>query len=176
MNNSKSYVNWGNLVVGIIFILASLISFINPTSNLIAVVIVFAISAIIDGLYQLLIRRRIKEAIGYRSNIMIVIGIIDIVVGIILIMNIGKSIVALSYLFALWFILRSLEGLLTSGLAKYISREYYWLKIILSIFGIVIGILLFKNPLSSQLTISFLIGANFMFIGILNMIEAFSGK
>ncbi|OTP42163.1 acid-resistance membrane protein [Enterococcus faecalis] len=42
--------DWGSLVLGILFVLTALISFQNPAGNLIAIVMVFAIFAIIKGL------------------------------------------------------------------------------------------------------------------------------
>lgn len=63
---SKQYrkFDWGSLILGILFILTALISFQNPTGNLIAIVIVFAIFAIVKGFYEIFLRNRMKELIG----------------------------------------------------------------------------------------------------------------
>lgn len=175
MSNNRK-ISWGNLIVGIIFIIVALISFIDPTISLVTIVTVLAIAAIAEGIFQIFIRRRFRQATGYRVTVILITGIIDIAVGIILLTNLYKSIAGLPYIFAIWFIIRSIEGLLTSGLSKLISNEYYWFKVIVNIIGIVVGIMLFKNPLSSVLTITFLVGFNFMQYGILNIIEAFSNE
>lgn len=176
MSNSKSKVDWKNIVIGIIFILGALAVFGNPLLNMKIVLGILSVIAVIEGIYQIFFRRKIKLAIGYKSTAMLVMGLIDIVVGTILIFNLNEGVVAMSYVFAIWFILKSIEGLMTSGIAKVVSKGYYWLKIIVSILGIVIGILLFKNPLTSIVTVSYLIGINFMAIGILYIIEAFTNK
>ena len=53
--------DWGSLVLGILFVLTALISFQNPAGNLIAIVMVFAIFAIIKGIFEIFVRNRMKE-------------------------------------------------------------------------------------------------------------------
>ncbi|QQK07136.1 HdeD family acid-resistance protein [Miniphocaeibacter halophilus] len=174
MTTGKSKFNWENLIIGIIFIITSLIAFRDPTANLLAIVMVFGISALFDGVFQLFIRRRIRKVTGYRSTFITVIGVINLLIGILLLFNLYGSAAALPYVFSFWFIIRSIEGLLNSGLAKIVSNGYYWFKVIVNILGIIVGILLLKNPFSAVLTITYLVGFYFMLFGILNIIEAFA--
>ncbi|HHX69627.1 MAG: DUF308 domain-containing protein [Miniphocaeibacter sp.] len=176
MTRGKAKFNWENLIIGIIFIIASLIAFKDPTVNLLAIVMIFGISALSDGVFQLFLRRRIRKVTGYRSTFITVIGVINLLIGILLLFNLYGSAAALPYVFAFWFIIRSIEGLLNSGLAKIISNSYYWFKVVINILGIIIGILLLKNPFSAALTITYLVGSYFMIFGILNIIEAFAER
>lgn len=176
MTNENRKFDWGSFFIGVVFIIVSMIALRNPTVNLATIVMIFAIAAILEGIYQITIRRVVRKATGYKSTIMIVTGILNLIIGIILLFNIYEGILVLPYVFAIWFILRSVEGLLSSGLTKIVSKSYYWFTIIINIIGIVLGIMLFKNPFSSVMTITYIVGLNFMLFGILNIVEAFSNK
>ncbi|MEG0158608.1 MAG: DUF308 domain-containing protein [Carnobacterium sp.] len=165
--------NWGYFVLGILFILVSLISFQNPASNLIAIVAVFGISAILKGIFEIVVRRKSHKNIGTKSTHLIVIGILDIVIGLFLLFNMTASLIALPYVFAFWFIFDSIGELMTSGAIKQLNFGLYWFTIIINILGIAVGFMLLFNPISSALTLAFLVGFYFMVSGILYIVAAF---
>ncbi|MDK4211202.1 DUF308 domain-containing protein [Enterococcus mundtii] len=167
-------IDWGSLVLGILFVLVSLISFRDPVGNLVAIVIVFAIFAILKGLFELFLRSRVKELTGYKGKMPMVIGIIDLLIGIFFIFNIGAGVVALPYVFAVWFIIDSVLALFTADLFRGISEGHYWFTVVINVLGILLGIMLLFNPLSSALTLSFLVGFYFMVVGINQIVYALS--
>lgn len=172
---SKQYrkFDWGSLILGILFILTALISFQDPTGNLIAIVIVFAIFAIVKGFYEIFLRNRMKELIGFKVYIPIILGIIDILIGLYLLFNLNVGIAILPFVFAIWFLFDSVFGLFTLEFAKQVSNGYFWFVLIVNILGIILGVILLFNPLTSALTLSFLVGFYFMIFGINNVIYAF---
>ncbi len=87
--------------------------------------------------------------------------------------NIGAGVVALPFVFAVWFIADSVFALLAADLAKGVSNGYYWFTVIVNILGIILGIMLLFNPISSALTLSFLVGFYFMLFGITHIVYAF---
>ena len=95
---------------------------------------------------------------GYKGKTPLVVGIIDILVGIFFLFNIGAGVVVLPFVFAVWFIADSVFALLAADLAKGVSNGYYWFTVIVNILGIILGIMLLFNPISSALTLSFLVG------------------
>ncbi|MGM0214043.1 HdeD family acid-resistance protein [Enterococcus sp. AZ109] len=165
--------NWSSLILGILFIIVALLSFQDPIGNLVAIVIVIGAFAIIKGLFEIFVRNRVKELTGYQSKMPIVIGVIDIIIGVFLLFNIGAGVITLPFLFAFWFLFDSILGLLTAGSARTFSNGYYWFTVVVNIIGILLGIYLLFNPLSSVLTLSFLVGAYFMLVGITEIIYAF---
>lgn len=165
--------NWGYLILGILFILIALLSFRDPASNLVAIVLVFAVMAILKGIFELVVRRKMEEFAGQSGVPMIIIGILDIVLGIFLLFNTTVGIIALPIVFAAWFIVDSFGELMVAGAYKNISTGYYWFKIIINLLGIVLGILLLFNPLSAALTLAFLVGFYFMMTGITYIVAAF---
>ena len=105
---------------------------------------------------------------------MIITGILDIALGILLIFNLSAGAKIVLYIFAIWFIIDAIEGLLVLDIAKYIGDGYYYFTLIINIIGILIGVYLLFNPQGSALTIALLLGFNLMVVGIWNIIKAFT--
>lgn len=171
--DEKRTIDWGSLILGILFVLVSLLSFQDPVGNLVAIVVAFAIFAFIKGIFELFVRNRLKELTGYKGKMPLIIGIIDILVGVFFLFNIGAGVAALPFVFAVWFIADSVLALFTADLARGVSEGYYWFTIIVNILGILLGIFLLFNPISSALTLSFLVGFYFMLFGITHIVYAF---
>ncbi|EOH91566.1 HdeD family acid-resistance protein [Enterococcus villorum] len=171
--NERKTVDWGSLLLGILFVFVSLMSFQDPVGNLVAIVLVFAIFAFLKGIFELFLRNCMKELTGYKGKMPLVIGIIDILIGIFFLFNIGAGVIALPFVFAIWFIADSVLALFTADLAKGISTGYYWFTVVINILGILLGIMLLFNPISSALTLSFLVGFYFMIFGINHIVYAF---
>ncbi|MDN6639756.1 MAG: DUF308 domain-containing protein [Tetragenococcus sp.] len=171
MNANKS-VNWGGLILGILFILISLLSFNNPGGSLSAIVILFAILAIINGIFSIVVRNQIKNMIGMRATAFLVLGIIELLLGVVLLFNLSGGIIALSYVFAFWFIADSIRNLFFLDHARTFGNGHYWFTLIINIIGLVLGIMLFIDPIVSALTISFLVGFYFMLTGIFYIVNS----
>ncbi|GGC95485.1 HdeD family acid-resistance protein [Enterococcus wangshanyuanii] len=174
MNETRrNGIDWGSLVLGILFVLTALLSFQDPAGNLIAIVMVFAFFAIIKGIFEIFVRNRLKELTGYKAYGPIVLGVIDIIIGIYLFFNLNIGIAVLPFVFAIWFIVDSIFGLFALDLAKSVSTGYFWFTLIINVLGIILGFMLLMDPLSSALTLSFLVGFYFMLYGITHIVYAF---
>ncbi|NLW77947.1 MAG: hypothetical protein GXY32_00850 [Ruminococcaceae bacterium] len=168
MNNTtrKTGFGWGYLIIGILFIIVSLISFYNPGGDLTALAFVFAILAVLNG---------IRLIMGRRGSVLrLVAGILNIIIGVFLILNIYIAAAALPLVFAIWFIVESLFRLLTVGATRAMGTGYFVFSIIINILGIVLGILLLFNPITAALTLSFLVGFYLMLAGIECIVLAFA--
>ncbi|WP_086314833.1 acid-resistance membrane protein [Enterococcus sp. 7F3_DIV0205] len=170
---SKKGIDWGSLILGILFVLTALLSFQDPAGNLIAIVMVFAIFAILKGIFEIFARNRMKELTGYKAYAPIILGVIDIIIGVYFLFNLNIGVAALPFIFAIWFILDSVFGLFALDLAKSVSTGYFWFTLVVDVLGIILGIMLLMNPLSSALTLSFLVGFYFMLFGITHIVYAF---
>lgn len=172
MDTNRKF-NWGYLIVGIMFIIVSLIAFRDPASSLIAIVMVFGVAAIVKGLFELFYRYKLKEFTGNKATSLIVIGVLDIIVGILLLFNLGVSVSMLPYFFAVWFIVDSIGDISLASVYKAVSPAYYWFMVIINILGVILGIMLLFNPLTSALTLAYLVGFYFMMTGIMYIVAAF---
>lgn len=168
------HINWGNFFLGVFFIIAAFIAYTNPLSGLMALTVFFGIVAIIKGAFNLVYRRKIENLVGEKLTGLVILGIVDIIFGIILLFNINFGLVALPILFAAWVIVDAIIGLLTANSARIMGKGYYWFRLVMNIIAIIIGIMLLFNPVVAALSLAFLVGFYFMLAGIVNIIEAFA--
>lgn len=162
----KRSIGWGYLIMGVLFIIASVLSFINPAGNLEALAFAFAFLAILNGIWM------IANRMG--STLRVVAGVVNILIGVFLFFNIYWAALALPFVFAIWFIVDSVLRLLTVGFARALGSGFFWFQLIISILGIIVGVLLLYNPISAALTISFLVGFYLLMAGIESIVYAFS--
>lgn len=164
----KSGFRWGFLMVGILFVIVSVLSFVNPLGSLEAIAVAFAIAAVLNGLWL------IVSNMG--SALRIIMGVVNILVGVFIFANIFWSITALPYVFAVWFIADSLLRLFSAGTARLYGTAYFVFNLVFSILGIIIGVLLLFDPVTAVLAISFLVGFYLLLAGADCILIAFSGR
>lgn len=160
-------------LIGLLFVIASLVSFNNPDSSLKAVVYVFAIAAVLKGIFELFFRRKLHEFTNQKSTLLMILGIFDLLIGVFLLFNTNAGLLALPYIFAIWFIVDSIMGLVGADIYKVNGSSYYWFILIVNIIGIIVGIMLLFNPIVSAFTLAFLVGFYLMMIGISLIAYAF---
>ena len=157
-----SYLNgyWEYLFIGILFILLSTLSLNIPNYNFRYISIYFGITIILKGCLELFTRRNLhvsKELIW-----VIVMGIIDISLGLFLISKIALN---MKFIFSVWFILDSIGELFTIRIMKEQKQYLFWFSLMTSILGIILGLLLAFNPMVSSLYLFYLVGTYFMLNG-----------
>lgn len=169
----RSNFSWPYFLMGVLFVLVSLFAFQDVTGSLAAIVYLFAILAIIKGVFELFFRRKLHEFTNQKSTLLIVLGIFDLIIGIFLFFNVEIGLLALPFIFAIWFIVDSIINLAEADIFKSFSKGYYWFVVILNIIGIILGVMLFFNPIVSAFTLAFLVGFYLMMIGISLIVFAF---
>ena len=169
----RSSFSWPYFLMGVLFVLVSLFAFQDVTGSLAAIVYLFAILAIIKGVFELFFRRKLHEFTNQKSTLLIVLGILDLIIGIFLFFNVEIGLLTLPFTFAIWFIVDSVINLAEADIFKSASKGYYWFVVILNIIGIILGVMLFFNPIVSAFTLAFLVGFYLMMIGIALIAFAF---
>lgn len=157
-----------SLILGILFLFASLIAFLNPLSDLYAVTFLFGVVAVVNGIWLM--------AYQFGMAWRIALGIIDIILGIFILVNPFWGFLPLPSLFAIWFIVNSILNFSNLRYTKILGKNYFWLSLILNIFCIIAGVLLLFNSVSSVLTLSFLVGFYFMLAGDESLILSFNSR
>lgn len=175
----KKRFNWLTFILGLLMVFVGFYAFMNPTVSLVGVAFVFGIAGILRGIYQIYIQRKIsKLPIVKEQNIstglIMLVGIINIVIGLFILINWKISIVVLPMAFAIWFLADSIADLFTLPAVKKIDNSLFWLKLIVDILAIISGIILIANPISSALTVAFLVGFYFTMKGIEHIVNAFN--
>ena len=168
---------WGRLIVGILLILLGIFTFIRPDSMLTGAVVIYGITAIAMGIYDIVVYARLARFTGFGPTLSLITGIISVMCGTMLIAdpNIGKW--ALTILMPIWFIAHSIAGLTRSNFIRLVGNAvYYYLSLILNVLGLIIGIIMIFSPAMSFLTLrvgTYIVAAYFVLFGIENIISVF---
>lgn len=150
------------LILGILFIIIAIISIRNPLSTFRMVIIIAAIASLSTGAYKLLwIRPFLGNSTWVTLN-----ASLDILIGILMLFNREFGMLFIAISFALMFLTDSLTTLWLARYIKNFSNRYYLVDIIISILGIVLGIILLLTPAITVISISTIIALLFMIFGI----------
>lgn len=172
VDNKKTF-NWISLIIGIAFILVSFVAFRNPYETLASLVIYFGLIAIIKGIGGLIIYRNIRESTKLNIRLFVWNSVIDIILGLLLIVNVDSAVSILPYVFAIWFIVDSINDMFYARFLKYIHDGVYGLNMAVNIITLILGIMMLNNPMSASLTLVYLIGIYFTISGIKYIVYAF---
>jgi uncharacterized membrane protein HdeD (DUF308 family) len=161
---------WALALRSLAAILLGIIAFAMPGPTLAAIVIVFGIYAITDGILAIIAAVR-----GFRKKErwgpMLIEGIVGIVAGAIAIFWPGIGALALTYLVAAWALVTgAFEIAAAIRLRKAIKGE--WLLMILGLLSIVLAVLVAIFPGAGALTIVFWLGAYALAYGVVSLVLA----
>ncbi len=171
--NTNDGFQWGAFLLGVLYLILAFFAFNNPVVSIVSVAYIFAFGAILIGLYEIFVRRKLRQHAGLSSGVSIAIGALDILIGVFLLFNVSAAVITMPFVFAIWLIVDSIGTIVTASPIREYSQAQYWFTVIVGILGVIIGFLLIFNPLSSFVAIATLIGLYFMLFGVLNIVYAF---
>ncbi|MFD1672525.1 HdeD family acid-resistance protein [Agrilactobacillus yilanensis] len=178
MFNNRKYergFDWSEFASGILFILLAIYFFRRPSVALGSLVVLAALLAIIRGIVSLSSYSKFRRIMPI-SWTMVVAGIVDILIGLVFLFDNAIGSLAIAYLFAIWFIVDSIAGILTSNHLKNFGTIWFVLSIIFDALGLILGIMMLIRPFYAAFTVTFLISWFFLIIGINNVIVAFARR
>lgn len=171
---SRRRFDWFSLIIGILFLIGGFLSFSKPDKTLHLLSVIIGVVFLFDGLYELTIRRRFLKALDERTGGVIFFGILNIILGIIFIFRPGFGALYIAIIFAVWFILDSMMEFSVGRFFKGINRGYYWLTLLFSILGVVLGVVLLFTPMLSALTVVWIISVFLIIFGVMKIVQAFN--
>lgn len=163
------------LIVGIFFVIVSIVAFASPLGSLLTLSILFALSFLLGGIAEVFF------SIANRSQMdnwgwTLAFGIITWIVGVLLLLNPSLSMTALAFYIGFVILFRSIA---TIGFAMDIKQygNKNWIGILLlGILGTIASFILIWNPLFAGLSIVILVALSFLFAGLFNIYFAFQLK
>jgi uncharacterized membrane protein HdeD (DUF308 family) len=160
---------WLIAIRGIAAILFGLAAFVWPGLTLDALVILFAIYALVDGVVSIVaFVRRPRE-----SPSMLLGAVVSIAAGVVALVVPGLAALSVVILIAAWAILTGVaEILLPFRLHERLTVELLW--VLAGIASILFGIVLIVFPAAGILALIWFIGAYALFLGVLLVILGFS--
>lgn len=163
--------NWWALALrGVAAILFAVIAFFWPGITGAALVLLFAVYALADGIFA--IAAALRAVRGHRpSGALLLEGLLDIVVAVVIFLWPGPALIALIYLIAIWAIISGVS-LVFAGFALHrLAGE--WLLILSGIISVLLGVILFAQPAVGVVALSWWLGAYALLFGIALLAAAF---
>jgi len=159
------------LLVGLFFIIVSVIVFASPQSSLLTLSILFALSFLFGGLSEIIfsvVNRRQMENWGWS----LAFGIITFIVGFMLLIQPGLSLGVLAFYIGFTILFRSVAAISFALDLKKFRVKYWGALLTLGILGIVISFILIWNPVFSGLSVVMLIAIGFLSAGLFSIVLA----
>lgn len=170
MAQDSGKLKWSSLIMGTLLLIVAVIIFSYPVKNFYTLTWLIGLFILINGVIQLLFRRAARALAGSGSGLIVVIGIIDIIFGLLVIFNVGASSTFFIFMFAAWFIVSSVIGLMTISKQSRLKG----LSIIVNVLGLLLGIILLFNPMMGMILVSTMIAITFAILGVTYVIDGLS--
>ena len=167
MAQDNGKLKWSSLIMGTLLLIVAVIIFSYPVKNFYTLTWLIGLLILINGVIQLLFRRAARVLAGSGSGLIVVIGIIDIIFGLLVIFNVGASSTFFIFMFAAWFIVSSVIGLMTISKQSRLKG----LSIIVNVLGLLLGIILLFNPMMGMILVSTMIAITFAILGVTYVID-----
>ncbi len=157
------------LIIGILFILASIFAFVFPWASFITLALFFSLSFLLSGLSEIVFSVSNKKTLdnwGWH----LALGIITLVIGLLLIINpeISAGVLALYIGFTILF--RSIANISFSIDIKNFGIRNWGYLLALGILGTVVSVILIINPVLAGVSTIIIMAIAFLIIGILSIL------
>ena len=153
------------LIVGILFIIISIIAFSAPLSSLLTLSLLFSLSFVFGGLSEIIFSVANKDELD-NWGWSLAFGIITLVVGISMFTHPALSISILAFYVGFLLLFRSISSIsFPLDMKRYGSRNWMPL-LVFGILGAIASFFLIWNPLFAGLSVVVLIAMSFLFAGL----------
>lgn len=159
------------LLVGVFFVVVSVVAFMSPMGSLITLSILFAMSFIFGGLSEVLfsiVNRERLDNWGWT----LAFGIVTFIVGILLLSNPALSITTLAFYIGFLILFRSISAIgFAMDIKKYGNKNWIGL-LILGVLGAIFSFVLIWNPVFAGLSVVMLVSLSFLSAGLFSVVLA----
>ena len=165
---------WLLLVAGICITIVGIWMFIYPIQGYIIIAQAFGWCLLLSGIFQIVVSTSIhKKYHGW--GWWLAGGIIDIIIGIILIINIGLSMEVLPLFFAFVFLFKGIENIIASFVSISVNK-FLWLYLINGVLMIILSWIFFSSVNNPTFIIDFLVSIILIYWGISMLFLSFDLK
>jgi len=162
---------WTIALRGLLAIILGIVAFVWPGITVAALVLLFGVYAIIDGVVALVASVRLMEGHG-RWWPALFEGICGITAGIVAFAWPGVTAVALVYLIAVWAIVTGvLEIVAALQLRRHVAGE--WMLALGGVLSVLLGVFLFAFPVAGLVAWAWMVGAYALLFGIVMLTLGF---
>lgn len=172
--SQSNQIKWPSLIVGIIFLMIAVFIISFPQENLFVITWLIGLLFIVNGFMELVVSYNIRKHTNQNTIFIMLTGVINIIIGFVIMLNIVTSTTFIIYLFAIWFIIHAILAIFTVTQLERSNHLLHIISILINIIEIIFGILLLFNPLIAAVLVSFVLAFVFVIIGIAQIITALS--
>ena len=147
-----------HLFAGIIMVILGFYVWFNPVASLLGLALYIGIAFIVVGAGYFL------ASFSYQSGWYLLVGLLDILVGVILVANLGVTAATLPMIFALWCLAVGVIQLVTSFQLRQIGAPWGW-RLGIGILGILFAFMILIFPSIGAVTITTLMGMYIILYG-----------
>ncbi|ABJ69757.1 HdeD family acid-resistance protein [Lacticaseibacillus paracasei] len=177
MLNRKSFgFDWGQFITGILFLIAAFVVMRYPLATLKTVTFIFAIVAIIRGIAILAGYSTLRQLTGKLAWVSLLMGIFDLVIGVIFLVNSNFGVATITMMFAIWFLVDSVGSLFNVGHLRIAGTGWFVLYLVLDILAVIVSLMLFMQPVVAAITLVTLLSMFFVLFGIECIVLAFARR
>lgn len=160
---------WLSLIIGILFIISGIINFLNPVLTTVSLVQFIAIMLMATGLLRVI---RFFSNDLFRVGSFLMAGILDLILGFLMIKNMTVSVLTFTVLVGFWVLGNGIAEIASSIDLKMIGLNRWWLGLISGIIGVIFGFFLITNQGLSTIYISTMFSVFVIILGV-NFISTF---
>ena len=159
------YVNskW-NLFAGIVMMMLGVFIWFNPFDTLLALAVYIGLGFVFAGIFYLM------SAYELKFGWYLLVGSFDVLVGVVLMSNIGITALSLPIILALWCLTVGIIQIISSLEFKGNDLPWKWTAF-MGYIGLFFGLMMLMFPTIGAVAISFIIGFYAIMFGILQIIE-----
>lgn len=156
---------WVPLLVGILFIVSGIYTLMTPTETFLVLTVFFSVSFLVSGIFEVFFALSARDSLeGW--GWLLVYGLINLVVGMILINNPEISVATLPIFIGLLVMFRAITAIGSSMDLKRNGVSDWSYLLILGILGIIFSFILIRNPGFAGLSLGVWVAIALITIGI----------
>lgn len=159
-------------LVGVFFVIISIIVFTSPVSSLLTLSFLFAISFVFGGLAEAVfsvVNRQQLDTWGWS----LAFGIITFIVGLSLTIHPALSLTVLAFYVGFVILFRSVSAISFAMDLKRYGSKNWGVLLVLGILGTIFSFILIWNPLFAGMSVVVLIALSFLFAGLFSIFLSF---
>ncbi len=153
-----------NLIAGLVMLFLGGVIWVNPLDTMLALAFYIGLGFILAGIFYIL------ASMNIRSGWYLLVGMLDLLVGGILVSNLGVTAASLPIIVALWCLTVGVIQLLGAFEIKRYGLPWRW-SMLMGILGIVFGLIILAYPVIGAVTISTVVGLYAVMFGLLQLAE-----
>ncbi len=163
------------IVTGVIYCLAGVAVIAMPGAAMATLAIIAGIGILATGISLLIASFAEKENLK-SPGWTLATGILDIVVGILLLVNIGSAVIAITWVIGFWALFASVMRISASFSMSSLGFKNWWVPLVTGIIGLFFAFFIIFMPVVGAWAITFSIGFFFIIAGVGALVEVFYVK